>query len=220
MIWVCTICPGISVPKLRIITVTGKRKNHKTASINDKFGNTILDPEITANTFSKFFTSIYEQYQSNHNSEYDSKTIDLNIESKCPDNTEFSISRVSTGFIESQLEKNLKTNKATGIYDSTKFLKMSAPIICQSLSKILKFSTKEGIYPEMLKKAKVTPIFKQGDKSDLNNYRPISVLLIISSIFERHISNCVTKFMDTYDLIYHHQSGFGLISVLRPFDTF
>ena len=188
--------------------ITGKRQDHKTAFINDVFGNTILDPEITANTFNTFFTSIYGQYQSNLNSEYDSKTIDLNSESKIPDNTEFSISRVSTGFIKSQLE-NLKTNKATGIDDiSAKFLKISAPIICQTLSKILNLSIQEGIYPEMLKKAKVTPIFKKGDKSDPNNYRTISVLPIISSIFERHISNCVTKFMDTYDLIYHHQSGF------------
>ena len=85
---------------------------------------------------------------------------------------------------------------------------MFAPIICQPLSKILNLSIQAGIYPEMLKKAKVTPIFNQGDKSDPNNYCPISVLPIISSIFERHISNCVTKFMDTYYLIYHHQSGF------------
>ena len=40
---------------------TGKRKNHKTAFINDEFGNTILDLEITANTFNKFFTSIYDK---------------------------------------------------------------------------------------------------------------------------------------------------------------
>ena len=60
----------------------------------------------------------------------------------------------------------------------------------------------------MLKKAKVTPIFKKGNKSDPNNYRPISVLPVISSIFERHISNCVTKFLDTHSLIYHNQPGF------------
>ena len=60
--------------------ITGKRKDQQTAFINDEFGNTILDPEITANTFIKY--SIYEQYQSNHSSEYDSETIDHNIQSK------------------------------------------------------------------------------------------------------------------------------------------
>ena len=139
---------------------------------------------------------MYEQYQSTDSNEYDTTTIDHNIESKIPDNIEFSISRVSTAFIKSQLE-NLKTNKATGIDDiSAKFLKMAATIICKPLSHLLNLSIKTGIYPEMLKKAKVTPIFKKGDKSDPNNYRPISVLPVISSIFERHISNCVSKFME------------------------
>ena len=90
-----------------------------------------------------FSISFSYQYQLNHNSKYDSKTIDLNIESKIPDNTEFSISRVSTGLMKIQLE-NLKTNKATGIDDSSaKFLKMTAPIICQPLSKILKLCFQE-----------------------------------------------------------------------------
>ena len=85
---------------------------------------------------------------------------------------------------------------------------MAAPIICKPLSHLLNLSIQSGEYPKMLKKAKVTPIFKKGNKSDPNNYRPISVLPVISSIFERHISNCVTKFMDTHNLIYHNQSGF------------
>ena len=149
---------------------------------------------------------MYEQYQSTDSNEYDTTTIDHNIENKIPDNIEFSISRVSTAFIKSQLE-NLKTNKATGIdVISAKFLKMAATIICKP--PLLDLSIQTGTYPEMLKKAKVTPIFKTGDKSDPNNYRPISVLPVISSIFERHISNCVSKFMDTHNLIYHNRSGF------------
>lgn len=186
--------------------ITGKTNDHQTAFIHDDSGNPIF--EITANTFNQFFTSIHEQYQTTNRNEYDTTAIDLNIEIKIPDNVEFSISRGSTAFIQSQLE-NLKTNKATGIFDiSAKFLKMAASIICKPLSHILNSSIQSGIYPEMLKKAKVTPIFKKGDKSDPNNYRPISVLPVISSIFERHISNCVSKFMDMHNLIYHHQSGF------------
>ena len=85
---------------------------------------------------------------------------------------------------------------------------MAAPIIYKPLSHLLNLSIQSGKYSKMLRKAKVTPIFKKGNKSDPNNYRPISVLPVISSIFERHISNCVTKFMDTHNLIYHNQSGF------------
>ena len=41
---------------------------------------------------------------------------------------------------------------------------------------IFRLSLEEGIFPDDLKTAKVTPIFKAGDESDFSNYRPISVL--------------------------------------------
>ena len=60
----------------------------------------------------------------------------------------------------------------------------------------------------MLKKAKVSPIFKKGSRADINNYRPISVLPIFNSIFERHISYCMSDFLETKKLLYKNQSGF------------
>ena len=53
------------------------------------------------------------------------------------------------------------------------------------------------------KKAKVTPIFKKGEKTDINNYRPISVLPVIIGIFERHVSNCLVDFLEGHDLVYN-----------------
>ena len=54
----------------------------------------------------------------------------------------------------------------------------------------------------------MTPIFKKGNKADINNYRPISVLPIINAIFERHISNCMANYLKSNSLLYNHQSGF------------
>ena len=190
--------------------LSGKAKGPQTSFINDKSGNQIIDPEVAADTFNTFFTSVFEKFQipENNHKEFDSSKLDENLSEKIPENTEFSIPPVSVSFIEMQLN-NLNVNKATGIDEiSAKFLKLASPIICSSLAFILNLSIQQGLYPDNLKKAKVTPIFKKGDKSDPNNYRPISVLPIISSIYERHISNSITRFMDKYDLIYHHQSGF------------
>ena len=55
---------------------------------------------------------------------------------------------------------------------------------------------------------KVSPIFKRGSKAGINNYRPISVLPIINSIFERHVSNCITDYLETNKFLYRNQSGF------------
>ena len=59
-----------------------------------------------------------------------------------------------------------------------------------------------------MKCAKVFPIFKGGNKSDPSNYRPISILLTISKIFERHVNKRLMKYFTEYKLIHEHQSGF------------
>ena len=91
---------------------------------------------------------------------------------------------------------------------SAKYLKISASVISQPLATILNLSISSGIYPDDLKKAKVTPIFKKGEKHNINNYRPVSVLPVITGIFERHISTCLINFLDKHKLIYDNQSGF------------
>ena len=56
--------------------------------------------------------------------------------------------------------------------------------------------------------AKVTPRFKKGIKSDPNNYRPISVIPIISKVFERIVYNQLFHYLDDNKLLLGCQSGF------------
>ena len=65
-----------------------------------------------------------------------------------------------------------------------------------------------GIYPSDWKLAKVTPIFKNGSKSDLNNYRPISVIPAAAKIFEKVIYNQLYNYLNVNDLLTSCQSGF------------
>jgi hypothetical protein len=51
----------------------------------------------------------------------------------------------------------------------------------------------KGEFPITLKTATVIPIFKKGDKTNLNNYRPICLLPVISKIFEKVINNQLTS---------------------------
>ena len=135
--------------------LTGKSKNHQTSFINDESGNPIVDPEIAANTFNTFFTSVFEKFQKpeNDRKEFNSSKLDQNINAKIPENTELSIPPFSVSFIETQLN-NLKVNKATGIDEiSAKFLKLASPIICASLAFILNLSIQHGLYPDNLKKS-------------------------------------------------------------------
>ena len=61
-----------------------------------------------------------------------------------------------------------------------KLIKIAAPLIAINLVNIFNLSLSSGQFPNLMKLAKVIPIFKAGEKSNMNNYRPISLLPIFS----------------------------------------
>ena len=70
------------------------------------------------------------------------------------------------------------------------------------------------LFPSRWKTAEVTPIFKDGDPTDVTKYPPISVLPVLSKIAERQVHNALYSFLCENDLIYITQSGFRLRSIL------
>ena len=93
------------------------------------------------------------------------------------------------------LLSSLKTKKATwadGI--SAQMLKATGTSIVKSITKLFNLSLKTGIFPTDWKFARVVPIPKTGNPESPSNYRPISILPIISKLLEKHVHN----------LLYHH----------------
>ena len=64
------------------------------------------------------------------------------------------------------------------------------------------------MFPDSLKIAKVAPIFKSGDKGNVSNYRPISILPVFSKVLERIMCNRVYHHLDSKGLLYEKQFGF------------
>ena len=60
---------------------------------------------------------------------------------------------------------------------------------------------RSGIFPDLLKLAKVFPIFKKGSKLDIGNYRPISILSQISKILEKLCCNRLSRFLVNCDIL-------------------
>ena len=103
----------------------------------------------------------------------------------------------------------LDSKKSHG-YDNlpVKLLKDAASFVCKPLLYIFNLSLETGIYPQALKMAKVTPIYKKGPKSDPGNYRPISVLPIIGKVLEKIVNDRLVDFFESNDIFYKHQYGF------------
>jgi hypothetical protein len=70
---------------------------------------------------------------------------------------------------------------------------------CDSRSNLY-FSILEGVFHSNLKIAKISPLFKSGDKSLPGNYRPISVLPNLSKIFEKHVATYLYLYLSKYKL--------------------
>ena len=103
----------------------------------------------------------------------------------------------------------LKANKSPGFDEiSPDVVKFVFDALIKPLKHVFGLSLKKGIFPDKLKVARVTPIFKSGDESLVNNYRPISVLCCFSKILERIMYNRLYSFLVENNVLYDKQFGF------------
>ena len=78
----------------------------------------------------------------------------------------------------------------------------------------------KGEFSALWKTARDIPIFKQGDNSARENYRPISVLPVVSRVFERLVYNQLYQHLDANDLLALSQSGFRTLHSLYSHCSF
>ena len=117
--------------------------------------------------------------------------------------------KATNSFKVFSLLSKLSKFKATGLDKiSARLLRVCSDLIAQSICSIYNRSISTGIFPEDWKCSKVVPLFKQGKRNDLNNYRPISIIPVVAKVFERIIYDQVYLFFNDNDLLSNSQSGF------------
>ena len=123
---------------------------------------------------------------------------------------------------EENIEKiidNIKSDVATGSDNiPSKIIKQTKTILCPFITKIINISFKKKEFPDILKNAIIKPIFKKEDKNDISNYRPISILPVISKIFERATLNQLLSYFEKHSLIsglqHAYQKNHGCVTCL------
>ena len=80
--------------------------------------------------------------------------------------------------------------------------------IWRQLADLFNLSSTAGVFPSVLKTAKVVPVFKKDSKFDYRNYHPISLLSNIEKIHERLMYKRLHTFLNENNIIYNLQFGF------------
>jgi hypothetical protein len=104
---------------------------------------------------------------------------------------------------------SLKPKNSSG-YDEidSKFLKTCASVISHPLSFICNHSIYKGIFTDGLKIAVVIPLHKKGDKTNVTNYKPISLLMVFSKVFEKAMHSRLSQHLHTNNTLVPEQHGF------------
>ena len=186
----------------------GVNKSHHNSISSIKVGDyDINDSSEIANEFNKFFVSIASKIKEPVTNSNFNK-LEAFCNSRIPDDIHFTIPEISREKV-SKFLVNIDVSKATGCDQiGPRLIKIAAPYITDSITHICNQSIRDSVFPNKWKEGKVAPLHKTGAKDDVNNYRPISVLPVLSKILEKHVHDSLMDFLITYNLLHKTQSGF------------
>ena len=84
---------------------------------------------------------------------------------------------------------------------SPSLIKDAADVLSVPLSHLLNLSLETGSFPQQWKVAKIIPLHMLGSTTNFDNYRPISILPIVSKVIEKIVHKQLTKFLDEKKLL-------------------
>ena len=120
----------------------------------------------------------------------------------------FSFKNISSTDVASAIRDIPSTSSASFDGINGKMLKLFASAITTPLAHIFKNSLMAGYFPASWKSAIVIPVHKKGDKFDVANYRPISLLSSLSKIFEKIVNLQLNDYIEETDIFSNDRHGF------------
>ena len=123
-------------------------------------------------------------------------------------NPPFWFEAVSVAFVRAQLRR-LKVGKAVGLDNiPARLLKDTAEAVAKPLKIIINASLQSGRVPDDSMAARVIPLFKKGKAEDMDNYRPISILPVLSKIFEGAVHRQLYHHLRQHNILSPYHCGF------------
>ena len=181
-------------------------KRPKTTMISSLLvdGNVVTKPEKIADSMTKYFCNIGEELSKDIPYKLNSF---LSNQSHAPDRS-FIFTHINAEHITKAVSK-LKSFHGFGLDNITSFfLKKGMPVTATGLSQMLNLCLSLGKFTEIWKMARVTPIYQDGSRNEISNYRLIYVLPVVSRFFEKLVYDQLYTYLNSNNLIHSGQSGF------------
>lgn len=170
-----------------------------------------LPPNLNADSFNNHFLSIPKLLLPANSDSTTYTTPDTLIDF-CKERTAgtqpFSIPFLSVHEVGKSIAK-MASKKSSGPDEiCPKILKMSLPYIVDSLTFVYNLCIQHNTFPAVLKDAKVIPLPKSKTADNISNFRPISLLSVLSKPLEKHVQKTLLQYVNERNLLYDLQSGF------------
>ena len=182
-------------------------RNRESIKLKNEDGNIISRSSEVAAKFNEYFSSIASNIKTQISARLTFDPGGFQNFLQAPTSNSIYLSPVTPSEVQDVINK-LK-NKATL---DTKIAPMKIanddPKFTGAIAEIVNSSFQQGVFPTSLKIAKVVPIHKGGSKTDVTNYRPISLLSSFSKIFEKLMHIRILRFLDSNNSLFESQYGF------------
>ena len=187
-----------NVLKSIIGLISSGKKHNLSFLVHNKM---VTDSYEISNAFNNFFVSIGPKLASNIHSSINPLAYIIPVQNSMymPELSENDVKNIIL---------SLKNSAAGWDNFPTFMAKQCIDGYISPLTSIINKAIMQGIFPRELKLARVIPIFKSGDKQDVSNYRPISILTFFAKVFEKILYNKLSNFFDRNDSIHENQFGF------------
>ena len=118
------------------------------------------------------------------------------------------LEQITESFVNAELSR-LNPKKSCGIDGmQARFIKDAASEIKVPITYIINLSILSNTVPNEFKYARIKPVFKKGNRNLPENYRPVSILTVVSKVLEKAIYIQLETYLKNNNILYSHQSGF------------
>lgn len=187
---------------IKEVTNDNINKNNIKAIVNGK-NETIIDPNLMSTEFNTFFRDVGPKLAKKI------KPSPKNFKSNTGPNVDSCFLAPVTANDLTILINSLKNNVKSGEDQITsEILKQNHKYLINPLLHVINCIFSTGVFPSILKKATIVPVFKNGNSELPSNYRPIALISTISKLVEKCIKGKLQLFLDEKNLLSKHQFAF------------